>query len=282
MIPCISQLTTLNTPLEDELPAFAGAGWPAVELWLTKLEESIAASSVGEVKRRLDDAGLKVAAAAGQGGLLQSSGPERESHRDHYRRRLEWLQILEVPTIVLAPNFPQAIPEEELKRAVEALGDAAQLAAAHGVKVALEPYRSDRFAASLDTAIALVAQVGDANAGICLDLFHYYTGPSKFEDLAYLNPSNLFHVQLNDLGGTPREVATEFDRILPGEGDFQIGPILEHLGRVGYQGFVSLEVSNLLLWRAPAVQVAALALRALLRTFESAGLSLEASGGAAP
>ena len=38
MTPCISQATTLSTPFEHDLEAFGRAGWPAVELWLTKLE----------------------------------------------------------------------------------------------------------------------------------------------------------------------------------------------------------------------------------------------------
>ena len=55
-------------------------------------------------------------------------------------------------------------------------------------------------------------------------------GPSKFEDLAHLTPQNLAWVQVCDLSGTPRELAGDSDRILPGEGDFQLGPIIEQLG----------------------------------------------------
>ena len=61
-------------------------------------------------------------------------------------------------------------------------------------------------------------------------MFHFYTGPSKTEDLAHLTPQNLAWVQVCDLSGTPRELAGDSDRILPGEGDFQLGPIIEHLG----------------------------------------------------
>jgi sugar phosphate isomerase/epimerase len=80
---------------------------------------------------------------------------------------------------------------------------------------------------------------GAPGLGVCLDLFHYYTGPSKFEDLAYLSCDNLAWVQVCDLSGTPREIASDGDRILPGEGDFQIGPILDHLGRIVRRPFVT-------------------------------------------
>ncbi len=57
-------------------------------------------------------------------------------------------------------------------------------------------------------------------------MFHYYLGPSKFEDLGYLTVENLFHVQLADLAQLPRELATDADRILPGDGDFLLEPIV--------------------------------------------------------
>ena len=46
MIPCISQATTLSTPFEEDIAAYAMAGWSAVELWLTKLESYLESHSV--------------------------------------------------------------------------------------------------------------------------------------------------------------------------------------------------------------------------------------------
>src|SRR5690606_30996982 len=107
----------------------------------------------------------------------------------------------------------------------------------------------------LDTALDLVARCGEPNVGVNLDVFHYYTGPSKPEDLERLTPTNLAHVQVCDLAGVPRELATDADRILPGEGDFRFAPIVEHLRRIGYDGWVSLELMNPVLWQVSAAQV---------------------------
>jgi sugar phosphate isomerase/epimerase len=115
----------------------------------------------------------------------------------------------------------------------------------------------------------LIAQSGAANAGVCFDVFHYYTGPSKFEDLAFLSPSNLAWVQVCDVSGIPRELAGDADRILPGEGDFQLGPIIDHLGRIGYDGHVSLEVLNPQLWQVAADRVADLGHQAVRRVLGS-------------
>jgi 4-hydroxyphenylpyruvate dioxygenase len=133
------------------------------------------------------------------------------------------------------------------------------------VRVALEFRGRSTFCSCLSTAAALVRACGEPNVGVCLDVFHYYTGPSKFEDLGLLDRTNLFHVQVCDVAGVPRELATDGDRIMPGEGDFMLGPIVERLRAIGYDGWVSLELFNPVLWQAKAHQVAQLGMQALER-----------------
>src|SRR3954447_647745 len=251
MKPCISQATTLSTPLEADLPAYARGGWRAVEFWLTKLESYLEGHTIDDARELLEANGLEPAAAAGQGGLLLSRGEEREAHWRHFRSRLAILKELGVGTLIVAADFARAPSADDYGGAAAALGEAAELAGGHGIRLALEFQKSSRFCTSLDTALALVAQSGSSHAGVCLDLFHYYTGPSKAEDLAYVSPDNLAWVQVSDHSGTPREIATDGDRILPGEGDFQLEPILDHLGRLGYGGHVSLELFNPQLWQIP-------------------------------
>jgi sugar phosphate isomerase/epimerase len=265
MKPCISQATTLSTPFELDVASLAMAGWSAVELWLTKLETYLQSHSIDEAYALLFDHGLRPVAAASQGGLLLSRGMEREAHWNLFRSRLELLGRLEVPTLIVAADFVTDPSAEDYGRAVESLVEACGLAQKSGVRLALEFQKGSRFCASLDTALALIAQSGAENLGVCLDLFHYYTGPSKFEDLGYLSIKNLAWVQACDLAGVPREMAGDADRILPGEGDFQIEPILDHLASIGYEGYVSLEVLNPQLWAISADRVADAARQSLDR-----------------
>jgi len=268
MTPCISQATTLSTPFEEDLDAYAMAGWTAVELWLTKLETYLEGHAVADAKAALESRGIKAVAAASQGGLLLSRDAEREAHWDLFRRRLALLEALEVPTLVVAVDFVRELVAEDYGRAASALVEAAELARGSGVKLALEFQKGAKFCASLDTTLALIAQSEAENLGVCLDLFHYYTGPSKFEDLAYLTRENLAWVQLCDLSGVPRELAGDADRIFPGEGDFQIDPILDHLASIGYDGFLSLEVLNPQLWAIPPERVANAGRQAMDRVLE--------------
>jgi 2-keto-myo-inositol isomerase len=263
--PCISQATTLSTTFEADLTAYARGGWSAVELWLTKLESYLETHSVAEARALLDAQELDPVAASFQGGLLLSRGVEREVHWDHFRRRLAILQELGVPLMIVAADFTRELAPDDYGRAAAALGEAAEAARIAGVRLALEFQKTARFCASLDTTLALIAQCPVAGLGVCLDVFHYYTGPSKFEDLAYLSRENLAWVQVCDLSGIPRELAGDGDRILPGDGDFQLGPILDHLERIGYDGYVSLEVLNPQLWQIPADRVADVGYQAICR-----------------
>lgn len=243
MNPCISQTTTLMNPFEADAAAYRGGGWTAVELWLTKLESFVQGRSVAEARSVLESQGVVPVAAAGQGGLLLSRGEERAAHWDHFRRRLALLAELGVPTLIVAADSAQASPvtAEDLSHAAAGLGEAGAVAATFGVRLALEFQKSSRLCACLETALALVAQCGSRNVGVCLDVFHFQTGPSKLEDLDHVSPEDLAWVQLCDVSGTPRELAGDGDRILPGDGDFPLGPIVERPARIGYDGYVSLD-----------------------------------------
>src|SRR5579871_5528628 len=271
MKPCISEAVTLSSTFAEDVNGYADGGCHALEVWLTKLEKHLETHSVADTRKLLEDREMTLAAASYQGGLLLSQGEQRRAHYDHFRRRLDLCQHLGIPTLLVAADFAEAVDQTALERAVVSLKQAAQWAAPFQVRLGLEFRGSARFCASLDTAVSLVALAGEPNVGVNFDVFHYYTGPSKFEDLALLTPANLAFVQFCDVSGIPRELATDADRVLPGDGDFQLRPVLEQLRRQGYDGYVSLELMNPLLWKIKPTQVAELGYSALERLLGDTG-----------
>jgi sugar phosphate isomerase/epimerase len=265
MRPCISEATTLPQTFADDVAAYAAAGCPAMEVWLTKLETHLETHSGADTLKLLEDREMALAAAAYQGGLLLSQGEQRRAHFDHFRRRLELCALFGIPTLLVVADFVEAVDRTALGRAVVSLAQAGQMAASFDVRLALEFRGKATFCASLDTAVALTAQCRQPNVGVNLDVFHYYTGPSKPEDLALLTRDNLAHVQLCDLAGVPRELATDADRVLPGDGDFRLEPIVARLRAIGYDRWVSLELMNPTLWQVKPASVAEVGLGALRR-----------------
>jgi 2-keto-myo-inositol isomerase len=265
MKPCISEATTLPCTFAEDVAAYADAGCGGMEVWLTKLETHLETHSAADTRKLLEDRQMTLAAASYQGGLLLSQGEQRKAHYDHFRRRLDLCQQFHIPTLLVVADFVDKVNATALERAVVSLRQAAQWAAGFDVRLALEFRGSDTFCASLDTAVALIAQCAEPNVGVNLDVFHYYTGPSKFEDFDLLTAQWLAFVQMSDLSGVPRELATDADRVLPGDGDFRLGPIVERLRAIGYDGWVSLELMNPTLWKAKPVQVAEIGITALRR-----------------
>ncbi len=226
MKPCISQATTMPRTFAEDIANCADAGCDAVEVWLTKLEQHLETESAASTQRLLSDRNVQLAAAAYQGGLLLSQGDARKAHFDHFRRRLDLCQQFNIKTMLVVADFVDKVDATSLDRAMVSLAQAGQWAAGFDVTLALEFRAKNTFCASLDTAIALVSQCGESNVGVNLDIFHYYTGPSKFDDFALLTltPERLAHVQIADIAGVTRELATDADRILPGDGDIPLTP----------------------------------------------------------
>jgi sugar phosphate isomerase/epimerase len=269
---CISEVTTLQATFAEDVAAFAAAGWPAMEVWLTKLETHLQNHSAEATRQLIAENQIVLAAGAYQGGLLLSQGESRKEHFDHYQRRLGICQEFGIPTLLIVGDFNKSVDATSLQRAVVSLKQAAQWADGFGVRLALEFRGGDVFCSCLDTALTLVEQCGERNVGVNLDLFHWWKGPSKTEDLERLTTDNLFHVQIADIAGVPRELATDSDRIMPGDGDIRIASMLEHLQKMAYAGFVSLELMNPMLWQTKIAQVAELGLAAVQRLIPESSL----------
>ena len=271
MTPCLSQAVTLSTPFAGDIVGYAGGGCHAVEVWLTKLETHLESHSPESTEELLQSHGTKLLAAAFQGGLLLSQGEAREAHFAHFKKRLELCERFRIPTLVVVADFHQRLDATALPRSIVSLTQAAQWADGYGVKLALEFQGGNTFCSCLDTAITLVEQCGQPNLGVCLDLFHFYTGPSKSEDLVRLTAATLAHVQLCDVPGVPRELMTDADRVFPGEGDFVTHDLVRHLHAIQYAGAVSLEVLNPVLWEMKPSQLAELAMTSLKTTLGVGG-----------
>jgi 2-keto-myo-inositol isomerase len=265
MIPTISQVCCLNSSFDRDLEDFAGAGCQSVEVWLTKLETYLESHTLNDVRYWLEKTRLTLAVASFQGGLVASQGEQRREAWSLFARRLELCRELGIGTIVVACDVPPHLSQQTIERVQLSLVQVAQEAGKHGLRAALEFQADSAFGNNLQTAAALVAEVGSPHLGICLDAFHWHVGPSKTEDLCFVTADNLFHVQLCDLADTPRELAKDSHRILPGEGDINLPLLIEHLCRIDYRGCVSIELMNPQLWQVPALQLADAGMAALRR-----------------
>ena|SRR5579871_54070 len=272
MTPALSQVCSLPAPFEKDLEDYAAGHCQAVEIWLTKLETYLESHSLDDVRALFEKYELTAPVASFQGGLLVSQGDARREHWNHYQRRLELCQTLGIKTLVLAGDLLGPLSEQDFQRLAVSLTQAAQEAGGRGVRLALEFQARATYPNNLQSAAALVAEINSSHLGLCLDAFHFFTGPSKESDLAYLSSENLFHVQFCDLAGQAREFAADGDRILPGDGDFPLAVIVARLREIGYAGCIAVELMNPAIWQIPPRQFGEVAMTALRKVLGQASM----------
>lgn len=275
MVPTLSQVCCLSSAFDADIEDFAAGQCHGIEIWLTKLEDYLQRHSVSDVRQWLDRFAMAAPVASYQGGLVASQGERRKEAWELLERRLDLCRELGIGTLVVACDVPPPLTQETIGRVQLSLQQLAAEAGKRRLRAALEFQATSAFGNNLQTAAALVTEVGSPHLGLCLDAFHFCMGPSKLADLGYLSADNLFHVQLCDLVDAPRELASDSQRILPGDGDLPLAPIIERLREIDYRGPVSLELLNPQLWQVPARQLGEVGMTALRKVLGLAKMTAE-------
>lgn len=272
MIPAISQVCSLASSFPEDIEDYAAGHCSAVELWLTKVETYLQHHELAELRDVFHRHQMQTPAASYQGGLFSPDDAARAEAWRLFQSRLNLCQELNVPVLIVAADGPAPRHADDILQLNLWLSQAAEVAAQKNVRLALEFQGRAPFCNNLATAAAIVEEVDHPSLGICLDLYQFYVGPSKFEDLKGLRPERLLHVQLSDMTGVPRELATDADRILPGEGDMAVAPLVDYLRAIDYRGCVSVEILNPRIWQIPPRQFGEIAITALRRVLGQASM----------
>ena len=108
-------------------------------------------------------------AATIQGGLLTSQVDARRENWAHFEKRLALCSAVTIPTLILAGDVHGPLGPEDLGRLSASLVESAKRAADAGVRFALEFDARASFPTNLQSAVALIEDVGLPSLGICLD-----------------------------------------------------------------------------------------------------------------
>src|ERR1700722_14698564 len=99
VIPSLSQVCSLNASFEDDIADYAAGACRVIELWFGKLETYLETHSLDDVRALLAKHEVVAPVASFQGGLLLSRGEARREHWQHFARRLELCQQLQIKTL---------------------------------------------------------------------------------------------------------------------------------------------------------------------------------------
>ena len=258
----ISEITTVGQSFADDLDAYGAAGADGVGIWEMKLED--------DSLDRFRASGLGAAAAVPAVPSILPL-PLMEGPADPAER----VEAIRAAVRRLAPFEPECVlfltgPGDDRETIVEGIRAIGEEGSAQGVPVALEPTQREfahfwSVASSLAEAQDLIDEAG-ADVGLMYDTWQLWNEPlAEIE----AHRDRIRGVHLADWREPTRNTN---DRVLPGDGVVDFGPILEALR---WDGFYDLEIFSDAeldgsLWREDPRELAARGVQQLRRVVSTA------------
>jgi sugar phosphate isomerase/epimerase len=123
----------------------------------------------------------------------------------------------------------------------------------------------------LATAAAVVAEANQPNGGLLIDLYHFYRGTSRLEDVWEVPVDRVFLVHLDDAMPLPRETLIGMKhRRLPGEGVAPVREVLAVLIARGATPQYAVEVFSEEFWSLEPTEAATRAYSTARRVLDEA------------
>lgn len=248
-----------TTPLADVLRIARHTGWDAVELRrLDFARASESGQSAAEVLDLVRQSGLAVACVGVEAGWMFASGPERRRLRRVFAETCEWAAQLQCATVMSPVDRGRGDPHQ----AADNLREVGDLAAEHGVRLALELNSQAEQFKTLNRVREVVTRAGHPHCGLLVDTYHLYRSDADVLPLRDLAPDEIAYVQYSDVPGDGLRAGVTTDRLPPGQGIVPFAEIFRLLEEKGYRGYLSYEAPNPSAWARNPEDVAREALAA--------------------
>jgi sugar phosphate isomerase/epimerase len=252
---------------EERVAAAAKAGFQGVGIWHADLQNTLQRLSLRDMKRILDDYGMRHIELEFLGDWFMQG--ERRQRSDATRQLLlRASEALEARHIKVGDFVKEPC---EMPTLVEAFAALCAEAEHYGARIAFEmmPFANID---TLDGALALVAGAGARNGGVVFDLWHIVKLGIPYQDVAKFPSQYLFGIEINDgflrtpEGMTLLEETTQH-RQLCGEGQFDVRRFVSTLQTAGYAGPWGIEVLSRELRGKPVDEIARRAFQTTLAQF---------------
>jgi 2-keto-myo-inositol isomerase len=257
-----------SRPITELIDIAAKAGYDAIEPWAQEIDEYLKkGGTLKELRKRIEQAGLKVADVIGFAEWIVEDEARRKKGLEQAKRDMGWAAEIGSPRIAAPPvgatggmskrddpKFTQ--PVIDLLAAADRYRALLDLGKSMGVAPVVEIWGFSKTLRRLGEALCVAAECGDTRGSILPDVYHLYKGGSDFSGLALLsgNAVGIFHV--NDYPKIARDKINDADRVYPGDGIAPLKEVFAALRKSGYAGYVSLELFNRDYWKQDPNEVA--------------------------
>jgi 2-keto-myo-inositol isomerase len=240
MTLAMHQQTSAGAGFRRSLEGWSRAGIKDVELTAASLDEFLKTDSLPSARRVVADLGLDaVSSACGVFGLWEP-GPTRAAAVENFKKRCETFAALGLARIYSPSAATAKFTEDDYKTGIDNMREVGEIAKQFNMTAMIEATRASTFVAALPTMLRMTRGAG--NVLPLLDCYHFWSGPSKLEDLDQIRPGEIGHVHFQDTPDLPRELLSQTSRVIPGDGVAPLVRILRTLADKGYAGPLSVEL----------------------------------------
>jgi sugar phosphate isomerase/epimerase len=231
-----------TTPLATALDAAREAGYDAVELRRIDFKRQYdGGMSNAQVLDLIRDSRIPVGVLGVEYGWLFATGDESKRLFKVFRESCENAVALGCDMLMSAPGQVNG----PIREAVKYLREAGDIAAEHGLRLAIEFNSQHDVLNRLEVLHELIAGAGKPNCGYLIDAYHFArsgAGGRGFEDVP---GEQIFCFQYSDLSPNPvTGVRRPTDRLPPGKGTVKWREVLGLLAEKRYTGYLSYEAPN--------------------------------------
>ncbi len=244
--------------LIKELEVASAAGYQHCEIWVPTLEAYLkSGGTLSEVKKRIDDLGIKIQNAIGFAQWIVDDEATRKQGVEQMKREMGMLAELGCFRTAAPPMGATKEAGLDLRRAAERYRTILDIGVSTGVTPQLEMWGHSKNLNRVADVLFVAAEAGQPNAKLLLDVFHLYKGESSIDCLHLVgeNSIEIFHVNDYVTSIKPTSI-TDGDRIYAGDGEAPIQEIIKRLKPSEKAVILSLELFNKELWAQDPLKVA--------------------------
>lgn len=242
-----------------ELETASAAGFHAVEIWMDSLEEYlVSGGKITEIKKRLDDWGLKIVNCISFNEWIVNDDARRKKGLEQMRSQMELLAELGCPRIAATGKGATNNDVPALDTIAERYRVVLDMGAPFGIVPQLEMWGFLKNLSDAAETVYIAMRSGNPAARILLDIFHFYRGNTNLDTLWMMSPDLADILHMNDYpAGMPWQTITDADRVYPGDGIAPIKPIVRDLLKNRKKPLIlSTELFNPSYYRQDALTVA--------------------------